>query len=157
MFRAIPARRPCAATCYGIVEIQPSVRAAFLALTWISAIMAMTLLAVALPLPARIALCLCAATGCVPVIRSTFLLAGPAAVRSLRWSGNGLWVRFGGRTGEETAELAAGSFRMGQSLLVLRLKTCDRTACVFIDGGGQEIQGFRRLCRYLQSGLKPPS
>jgi hypothetical protein len=119
--------------------------------------MAMVLLAVDLPLPARIALCICAATVCAPVIRSTFLLAGPAAVRSLRWSGNGLWARFGGDALEQAAELAPGSFRIGQSLLVLRLKTCDRTACVFIDGRGQEIQGFRRLCRYLQSGLKPPS
>ena len=157
MFRAIPARRPYAATCSGIIEIQPSARAAILALIWIGACMAMTLLAVDLPLPARIALCVCAATVCVPVIRSTFLLAGPAAVRSLRWSGNGLWVRFGGAAQEQSAELAPGSFRMGQFLLVLRLKTCDRTACVLIDGGGQDIQGFRRLCRYLQSGLNPPS
>jgi hypothetical protein len=157
MFRAIPARRLCAATCSGIIEIQPSARAAILALLWLSAFMAMTLLAVDLPLLVRIGLCICAATVCAPVIRSTLLLAGPAAVKSLRWSGNSLWVRFGDDAREQSAELAPGSFRIGQILLVLRLKTCDRTACVLIDGGGQEVQGFRRLCRYLQSGLNPPS
>jgi len=113
--------------------------------------MAMTLAAVDLPLHARIAICVCAATVCAPAIRATFLLAGPAAVRCLRWSGDGLWARFGGETREISAELAPGSFRIGQWLLVLRLKTCDRTACVLIDGGGQQIQGFRRLCRYLES------
>jgi hypothetical protein len=122
-----------------------------LALIWIGACMAMTLIAVDLSLPARIALCVCAATICAPVIRSTFLLAGAAAVKSLRWSGNDLWIGFGGGAPEQSAELAPGSFRIGQFLLVLRLKTCDRTACVLIDGGGQDIQGFRRLCRYLES------
>ena len=126
-------------------------RAATVALLWTGAIMMMTLLTVDLPLPARIGLCLCAATLSVAAIRSSILLTGPGAVRGLRWSAEGLWARFGDNVAEIPAELAPGSFRIGQWLLLLRLKTCDRTSSVFIDGGGQEIQGFRRLCRYLES------
>lgn len=118
---------------------------------WLVVLMSMMLLAVDLPLPVRLGLCVCGATLCVPVVRSAFLLMGPKAVRSLRWSREGIWARFGSDPLEKSVELTPGSFRIGQWLLVLRLETCDRTSFVLIDAGRQEIRGFRRLCRYLES------
>jgi hypothetical protein len=111
----------------------------------------MIMTAVALPLPARIAICVCAATICLPSIRAAFLLHGPAAVRALQWSEGGLFARIGHESVEVLVEVAAGSFRLGRQLLFLRLQTCDGMRSVLIDGERQEIQGFRRLCRYLES------
>ena len=151
MFRAIPATRPCAAACSGRIEIQCSWRAALLAFAWLALFDAMILGAVALPLPARIAICVWAATGCVPTIRASFMLRGSRAVRCLQWSKSGLWAGVGQQEVPVSAEIAAGSFRLGRHLLVLRLKTCDGMRTVLIDGGRQESRSFQRLCRYLES------
>jgi hypothetical protein len=122
-----------------------------MASAWVAIFIVMTLTAVALPLPARIGLCVCAATACVPCIRSVFLLGGPDAVRALQWSDAGLVACIGPELTTVVAKVAAGSFRIGRDLLVLRLQTCDGTRSVLIDGGRQEIQAFRRLCRHLES------
>jgi hypothetical protein len=111
----------------------------------------MTLWAVALPLLARIGICLCAAAACISCIRVTFLLEGSRAVRGLQWSEAGLRAFVGRESKQVSAEIGAGSFRFGRQLLVLRLQTCDGMRTVLIDGARQESRDFRRLCRYLES------
>lgn len=118
---------------------------------WVTMVDVMILAAVALPLPARIALCVAIATACLCTIRSVILLRGPRAVRSLRWSAAGIRAVIGPETREIPAEIVAGSFRFGRQVLALRLRTCDGMRAVIIDGGRQEVQAFRRLCRHLES------
>jgi hypothetical protein len=124
----------------------------------------MVFLAVALPLPARIAICLGAATFGATGIRHSFLLAGHQSVRTLAWSDEGeLWAELGpARTGK-AVRLANGSFRLGCLGLFLWLESCDGFHSVYIDAGKQEPAAVRRLARRLNwapaeaSGLPKPA
>lgn len=151
MSRAIPARPRYAAPFSNRIELQPSVRGAVLTIVWLCAIGGVILGALDLPLPARIALCLCAATICITTIQSVFLLGGPNAVRALQWSESGqLYAFLGAERREFAVALAPGSFRLGRKWLLLWLKSCDGVHGVFIDEEKQDRRAFRRLCRRLE-------
>ena len=151
MSRAIPARRRCAAPFSNRIELQPSVRAAVLAIAWLCAIGTVILVALDLPLLARIAICICAATMCIASIHSVFLLGGPNAIQELHWNETGqLFALLGPDRREFTVALAPGSFRLGRKWLLLWLESCDGVHGVFIDEDKQDRQAFRRLCRRLE-------
>jgi hypothetical protein len=112
------------------------------------------LVAVALPLPARIGLCVAIATPGLMAIRGGFLLKGRKAVHSLDWSGD--WRAGIGCSPTETpVTLRGGSFRVGRAFLLLWLQSRDGIHGVLIDGGRQEARAFRRLCRRLQWPVSP--
>jgi len=126
-------------------------RVAALAAAWLAAFCAAMLLGVALPLPARIGLCLGAATFGLTGIRSCFLLAGNRSVRALAWgTRRGLGAFIGPRRIEVAVSVAGGSFRLGRLGLLLWFEACDGIHTVFIDAGKQEICAIRRLCRRLE-------
>jgi hypothetical protein len=152
MSRPIPATRRCAAPFSRRIELQPSLRAASLAVAWICAFGGMTLCALELSLPARIAICVCAATASQRAIQSVFLLRGPNAIREIRCNQSGQMFAILGRSSRElSVALAPGSFRLGRRWLLLWLQTCDGVHGVFIDSGAQDPKDFRALCRRLQT------
>jgi hypothetical protein len=152
MSRAISARRRCAAPFSNRIELQPSVRAAALAIAWLCAIGGVVIAALDMPLLARIAICICAATMSASAIHSVFLLAGPNAIRALDWSETGqLYAYLGRDLRELSVVLAPGSFRLGRNWLLLWLKSCDGVHGVLIDEARQEPKAFRCLCRSLES------
>ena len=71
-------------------------RAAALAGGWLLLVCAVVIASVALPLLARIGICLAIATPALAAIRTSLLLRGARAVRGLQWSGG--WTA-GGRAG----------------------------------------------------------
>lgn len=154
MSRTIPATRPCVAPCCSRIDLVPSVRAAALASTWLCLACAVLILAVALPLPARIGLCIAIATPGMAAIRGCLLLKGRRAVRTLDWSAGWRAGIGPGRT-ETPVTLRTGSFRVGRAFLLLWLQSRDGIHGVFIDGGRQEPQAFRRLCRQLRWPVAP--
>lgn len=116
---------------------------------WLVVVCGVVICAVALPLPARIGLCIALATPALTAIRRCLLLKGRRAVRSLDWSAG--WRAGLGPGGNETAvTLRAGSFRVGRAFLLLWLRSRDGIHGVFIDAGRQDPRAFRRLCRRLQ-------
>jgi len=122
---------------------------------WLTALAWMILAAVELPLPARIAVCVCAATAGLATIQSVFLLRGSKAVRALRWTDKGQMTAFLGREKNEySVTVRPGSFRLGRLGLLLWLETCDGSRAVFIDAGLQDRRALRSLCRLL-SGRMP--
>jgi len=122
------------------------------AAAWLVILCGVTLAMVALPLLARIVICIAVATPGIAAIRRVFLLRGRLGVRALAWSdrNQGFRVLLGAADNTCPAQLSGGSFRLGSLYLVLRLKTCDRFVTVFIDGNRQEIHAFRGLCRRLR-------
>jgi len=149
MSRPIPGTRPCAAPCCSRIDLVPSVRAAALAAAWLCLVCAVLIFAVALPLPARIGLCLAIATPGMAAIRRCLLLKGRRAVHTLDW-GAGWRARIGRGPTETPVTLRTGSFRVGQAFLLLWLQSRDGIHGVFIDGGRQDPRAFRRLCRQLR-------
>ena len=72
------------------LNCSPSVRAAVAGVaSGYVPLAAVILFALDLPLLARIAICICAATICIATIHSVFLLGGPDAIRALHWSETG--------------------------------------------------------------------
>jgi hypothetical protein len=109
---------------------------------------------VALPLPARIGLCIAIATPAMVAIRRCLLLKGPRAVHALEWRGGfRAWV--GPGRIETPVTLRAGSFRVGRAFLLLWLQGRDGIHGVFIDTARQEPRAFRRLCRQLHWPVGP--
>jgi hypothetical protein len=119
---------------------------------WLFLLCGLILAGVALPLLARIAICVAIATPGIGVIQRVFLLRGPGSVRALTWNGAspGLQLRLGSGTAGIPASLAQGSFRLGHACLLLRLRTPTRVRVVFVDGNRQETGAFRGLCRLLR-------
>jgi len=152
----IPYRQPCAAQSCRRIELKPSKRAALLGIGWLAALVWMILAAVDLPLPARIATCLCTATAALVAFQSVFLLRGPNGVQALQWTDKGQITAFLGRRekNEYSVTVRPGSFRLGRLGLLLWLETGDGSRAVFIDAGLQEPRAFRGLCRLL-SGPVP--
>jgi len=110
----------------------------------------MILAAVELPLPVRIAVCVCAATAGLAAIQSVFLLRGAKAVRALRWTDKGQMTAFLGREKNEySVTVRPGSFRLGRLGLLLWLDTGDGSRAVYIDAGMQDRRALRSLCRLL--------
>ena len=129
-------------------------RAATLAGAWLVIVCGVLLGALALPLPARIGLCVAIATPGLAAIRSCLLLRGARAVHSLDW-GCG-WRAGIGPDGTETpVTLLVGSFRVGRAFLLLRVRSRDGIHAVYIDAARQESRTFRRLCRQLQWPVSP--
>ena len=121
---------------------------------WLCALVGMLLAAVDLPLPVRIAICVCAATAGWASLQSVFLLQGPKSVRALLWNDKGqIRARLGSVETEYPVTVRAGSFRLGRQGLLLWLDTGEYTRAVFIDAKSQEIRAFRRLCRLLNGPL----
>ena len=129
-------------------------RAAALATTWLFVVCAVLLGTVALPLPARIALCIAIATPGLVAIRRCMLLKGRKAVHTLDWS-HGWRAAVGPDRTEMPVTLRPGSFRAGQAFLLLWLQSRDGIHAVLIDGGRQEPVAFRRLCRQLRWPVAP--
>jgi hypothetical protein len=125
-----------------------------LAASWLVLVCAMLVGGVALPLPARIVLCVAIATPGVAAIRGCLLLEGRKAVHSLEWS-HGWRAGIGPGRIETAVTLRAGSFRVGQAFLLLWLRSCDGIHAVFIDAARQEPRAVRRLCRQLAWPVPP--
>jgi hypothetical protein len=114
----------------------------------------MILAAVDLPLPVRIATCVCAATAGLVAIQSVFLLRGSNAVRAVQWNDKGQMTAFRGQEKNEyPVTVRPGSFRLGRLGLLLWLDTGDGSHAVFIDAGLQDPRAFRGLCRRLSRPL----
>jgi len=124
-------------------------RAALLAGGWLAAVCLVILAEVALPLPARIGICVAIATPTLTAIRGCLLLRGRSAAAVLSWSNLGWFASFGSDRTERPVTLRGGSFRLGGVVLVLWLQACDGIHAVCIDAGRQDSGAIRRLCRRL--------
>jgi len=132
------------------IELVPSRRAAALAAAWLVAMSAALLGGVALPLPARITLCVCMLVSGTTGIRSGFLFRDRRALRAISWNADGPLVVHRVCDGIALpAELAHGSFRIGQLGLFLWLSTREGRHGLFIDAGLHDSHELRRLCRRL--------
>jgi hypothetical protein len=157
MSHPIPDTPPCVAYCSRI-DLTPSRFAAALWFAWLTLVCAVVLSAVALPWITRIAICQAVLLPGVGCIRSFVLLAGSAAVRTIEWSDAGEFgVRLGPQLVPYPAVLAAGSFRLGMQVWVLRFLTPVGLRPVLIAGGLQDEQRFRRLSRCLTTSLRRAS
>jgi len=116
------------------------------------------LTAVALPLPARVGICLALATPALLAIRSGLLLRGRSAVVSLQWGAQGWRAGFGPWQTEMPVTIRTGSFRLGEVVMVLWVEACDGIHAVCIDANRQNPEAIRRLCRRLGwSPRQPPT
>jgi hypothetical protein len=161
MYPKIRAAPRSAARCSNRIEIIPSRRAALLWIGWLLALCCAIFLGVALPLPARLAICSWLLATCIPVLRSFILLRGSRAVRRLEWtegeSGEGSLTAFlGPALMASPAQLTNGCFRLGNQVLVLRLATGFGVRSVLVDSSVQEPEPFRRLCRRLETRPRRP-
>jgi hypothetical protein len=159
----IPGMRPCAAPSGAQIEqrssstridLVPSLRAATLAAIWLFVVCGALVGTVALPLLARIGLCIAIATPGLAAIRGCVLLKGRKAVHTLDWS-RGWRVGIGSGGTETPVTLRTGSFRVGRAFLLLWVQSRDGIHAVLIDGGRQEPIAFRRLCRQLRWPVAP--
>jgi hypothetical protein len=148
MSRKIPATRRSVTPSCSRIDIQPSVRAATLVGGWLFVVCVVVLASVALPLPARIGICLGIATPALAALRTSVLLRGGLAVQGLQWSG-GWQACIGPDRIQTPVTLRAGSFRVGRAFLLLWLESCDGIHGVFIDVGRQDPRAIRSLCRQL--------
>ncbi len=130
------------------IDIQPSLRAATLAGSWLLVVCGVVLVAVALPLLARIAICIAIATPALAAVRTGVLLRGASGVHGLQWM-DGWQARIGPDRIPTPVTLRPGSFRVGRAFLLLWLESCDGIHGVFIDMGRQEPRAIRSLCRQL--------
>ena len=149
MFPPTPCTRPSAAPSCNRIELRPSARGALLAGGWLVVVCLVILLKVALPLPARIGICVAIATPALAAIRGSLLLRGSSAVSSLNWTAQGWFACFGSERTERPVTIRGGSFRFGGVVLVLWLQACDGIHVSCIDAGRQDSGEFRRLCRRL--------
>jgi len=132
----------------------PSRLAAVLWFAWLALVGVVVLTGVALPLAPRLVLSLAVLLPGIRGVRSFVLLGGPHAVRAIEWSEEGdFGVRLGPQLTLQPATLAAGSFRWGVQLWVLRFVTPAGLRPVLIAGGVQDVEKFRRLSRCLMTHL----
>jgi hypothetical protein len=125
---------------------------------WLALAGCVTLFAVALPWPARIAICIAFIAPGVHCIRSFVLLKGPDAVRAIEWSEEGEFgVWLGPAFTRYPATLATGSFRLGREVWVLRFSTPLGPRPVLVAGAVQDTRPFRRLSRSLSGHLRRAS
>ena len=152
MPRTTPATPRCAARSSLLrLDLLPSRRLACAWFLWIGIAVAATLNS-PLPLPARITLCIAVATLAIRSVATVVLLRGRFAVRRLAWDVNGdLRASLGNGDVVLPARVAAGSFRLGPGLLLLRLDTASGIHTVCIDGSLHDPETFRGLCRWLRA------
>jgi hypothetical protein len=115
---------------------------------------AITMCAVALPWPVRLAICALPALGGLRTVRSFVLLRGPRAVRAIDWTGGALTIQVGPARQPLTATWNRGSFRPGRQWLALVFDTPSGRRHVLIDGRYQQTRAFRRLCCEFSRRLK---
>lgn len=149
MFHPIPGMPPSAAPSCNRIEFEPSVRGAWLAVGWLAVVCLVVLAAVALPLPARVGICIGIATPALAAIRSSLLLRGRSAAVTLQWSAHGWQAGFGRQQTETPVTIHRGSFRLGGVVMVLWLKACDGIKVICIDADRQDPGAYRALCRRL--------
>lgn len=125
-----------------------------LATVWLIVVCGALVSSVALPLPARIGICIAIATPGLAAIRGCLLLRGQMAVHTLDWS-RGWRAGIGPGWTETPITLRIGSFRVGRAFLLLWLRSRDGIHAVLIDGGRQDPRAFRRLCRQLHWPVSP--
>jgi hypothetical protein len=152
--RATPRSAECSSTR---IELQPSRRAAVAGGGWLLLVGTITLCALALPLPIRIALCALPAMIGLRTLRDFVLLRGPRGVRAIDWSGGALTIHVGPRRRPVTATWNRGSFRPGRQWLVLAFDTPSGRRRVLIDSRYHDARAFRRLCCEFSRGLKASS
>ena len=157
MSHPTPDTPPCVAYCSRI-DLKPSRLAAALWFAWLALVCVVVLAAVALPWIVRLTVCLAVGLPGARCISSFVLLAGAHAVRSIEWSEEGdFGVRLGPQLTPHPATLAAGSFRWGVQVWVLRFMTPVGLRPVLIAGGVQDEERFRRLSRGLTAHLRRAS
>ena len=158
MSHPILATLPCAAHCSRRIDLIPSRLAAALWFAWLTLVCAVTLVAVALPYSARVAICIAVIAPGLRSVRSFVLLEGSYAVRTIEWSDDGEFaVLLGSKRIRQPASLGAGSFRLGLQVWVLRFVTPSGTHPVLIAGGVQDVRAFRRLSRCLNTRMRRAS
>ncbi|HET7811268.1 MAG TPA: hypothetical protein VFL16_11900 [Steroidobacteraceae bacterium] len=155
MFPTIRNSPPSAAQSCGQIELVPSRRAAALATAWLLAVSAAVLGGVALPLPARITICVVILVSGLAGIRSGFLLEGRRTLVRLCWDADSFVVQRRCDRIELSATLARGSFRLGQWGLFLWFSTCEGRHGAFIDADRHDSHELRRLCARLSWRPRP--
>lgn len=152
--RATPRSAACSSTR---IELLPSRRAACAWFAWLILVCTITICAVALPWPIRIALCALPAVAGLRTLRSFVLLRGPRGVRTIDWTGGALTIQVGPERRTIAATWSRGSFRPGRQWLALTFDTPSGRRQVLIDGRYQDTRAFRRLCREFSRSLKGSS
>jgi hypothetical protein len=110
---------------------------------------------VALPWPARVALCVTVIAAGLRGLQAFILLRGPRAVRAIEWTDAGDWsVCLGATLARHPATLSDGSFRLGTRFWVLRFETPVGTRSVLVEEGSREPRAFRRLSRCVGDQLR---
>jgi hypothetical protein len=128
----------------------PSRLAAGACLAWLALACGVTWFGVALPTPARAAICAVVALSGFHAVRTFVLLRGPRAVRTIEWTGSGeFFVYLGMSSAPQPALLANGSFRLGVRFWVLRFTTPSGPRAVLVEEAAGGGQAFRRLSRCL--------
>ncbi len=135
------------------IELLPSRRAALAGFAWLILIGTITICAVALPLPIRIAICALTALAGLRTLRSFVLLRGPLGVRAIDWTGGALTIQVGPERQPIGATWNRASFRPGRQWLALAFDTPSGRRQVLIDGRYQDTRAFRRLCREFSRGV----
>jgi hypothetical protein len=152
--RATPRSAECSSSR---IELRPSRRAAGGWCAWLILGCAITICAVALPWPIRIAISALSALAGLRTLRSFVLLRGPHAVRAIDWTGGALSIEVGPARQPIAATWNRGSFRPGRKWLALAFDTPSGRRQVLIDGRSQDTAAFRRLCCEFSRGLKGSS
>jgi hypothetical protein len=152
--RATPRSAECSCTR---IELLPSRRAAVAWFAWLILVFAITICAVALPWPARIAICAVWAVAGLRTLRSFVQLRGSRAVRAIDWTGGVLTIQVGPARQPVRAAWNRASFRPGRQWLALAFDTPSGRRQVLIDGRSQDTRAFRRLCREFSRSLKGSS
>ena len=138
------------------IELQPSLRAALGGAAWLILVCTITIGAVALPWPLRVAICLLTALAGLRAIHSFVGLRGPSGVRAIDWTGGALTIHVGPQWRPIGATWSRESFRPGRRWLALVFDTPSGQRRVLIDARYQDARAFRRLCceysRSLEGG-----
>jgi hypothetical protein len=125
---------------------------------WILLVCAVTVFALALPAWMRVAVCIAVVIANLLCLSQFILLRGRRALRAIEWAeDSGFTAVIGPHAKRLPAQLAAGSFRLGLWLVVLRLRTPKGLCKVLIDGSVQDPVAFRALCLHLAFRLRSAS
>jgi hypothetical protein len=149
--RATPRFAGCSSTR---IDLEPSRRAAFAWFAWLALVCTITMCAVALPWPIRVAIGALSAMAGVRTLRTFVLLRGPRGVRAVDWTGGILTIQVGRERQRSVATWNRGSFRSGRQWLALEFDTPTGRYRVLVDGRYQDTRAFRRLCREFSRSLK---
>lgn len=152
----IPTTPRSAEPSCGRIELVPSRRIARCCHTWLILLCVVTGWGVVLPVPVRVAMMVGFAACVLAGVECSVKFRWPDAALAIEWTHAGELhlLTTGGRL---QARLMPGSFRLGVSLLALRLQTSAGTRCLLIDGPVQDHRAFRRLLRVFAVSLRAAS